>query len=201
MSPTRIIYLLATLLVVLTGLASYLAVSMYMNRDGSGTIISDAGITIGGPFELVDHNGNTVTQATYAGKPYLMFFGFTHCPDICPTKLAEISMVLDELGDRSDDLNVLFVSVDPERDTPEVLSDYVEVFHPQITGLSGSVEAIADVARSHRAYYRKVELDDGDYTVDHSTVVYLFDGEGRFVSPLNVEADPAEVADRLRAVL
>jgi protein SCO1/2 len=201
MSPTRVIYLLATLLVILTGLASYLAVSMYMNRDGSGSIISDAGISIGGPFELVDHNGNTVSRADFAGKPYLMFFGFTHCPDICPTKLAEISIALDELGDKASDLNVLFVSVDPERDTPDVLREYIGSFHSQITGLSGSVETIADVARSHRAYYRKVPLDDGDYTVDHSTVVYLFDKEGQFISPVNVEADPVEVADKLRAVL
>jgi cytochrome oxidase Cu insertion factor (SCO1/SenC/PrrC family) len=102
----------------------------------------------------------TVTNASFAGKPYLMFFGFTHCPDICPTKLAEISIILDELGDKADDLNVLFVSVDPERDTPEVLKEYISSFHPQISGLSGSVEAVAATAKSHRAYYRKVPLDD-----------------------------------------
>jgi protein SCO1/2 len=201
MNATRVIYMLAALLVALTGVASYMAVSMYMDRGGSGSIISDAGITIGGPFELVDQDGQSVTQDNFAGKPYLLFFGFTHCPDICPTKLAEISIILDELGDRADDLNVLFISVDPERDTPEVLKEYISSFHPQITGLSGSISAIAETAKSHRAYYRKVPLDDGDYTVDHSTVVYLFDGQGQFVSPLNVENDPVVAADRIRQVL
>jgi protein SCO1/2 len=201
MNATRVIYMLAALLVALTGLASYMAVSLYMDRGSSGTIISDAGITIGGPFELTNQDGQTVTNASFAGKPYLMFFGFTHCPDICPTKLAEISIILDELGDKADDLNVLFVSVDPERDTPEVLKEYISSFHPQISGLSGSVEAVAATAKSHRAYYRKVPLDDGDYTVDHSTVVYLFDDEGAFVSPFNVEADASEAAARIRQIL
>jgi protein SCO1/2 len=201
MNATRVIYILAALLVALTGLASYMAVSLYMDRGSSGTIISDAGITIGGPFELTNQDGQTVTNASFAGKPYLMFFGFTHCPDICPTKLAEISIILDELGDKADDLNVLFVSVDPERDTPEVLKEYISSFHPQISGLSGSVEAVAATAKSHRAYYRKVPLDDGDYTVDHSTVVYLFDDEGAFVSPFNVEADASEAAARIRQIL
>ena len=197
MNATRLIYLLAGLLVLLTGLASYLVVSLYADRAGSGAIIGDAGITIGGSFELVDHNGRSVTEADFAGRPYLLFFGFTHCPDICPTKLAELSAVLEQLGDRAGELNVLLVSVDPERDTPDVLKSYISSFHPGITGLTGSVEAVAATARVHRAYYRKVPLEGDDYTVDHSTVVYLFGRDGRFVAPLNLDAAPADIAARL----
>ena len=109
--------------------------------------------------------------------------------------------MLNELGDDAGKLDVLFISIDPERDTPEALHEYVSNFHPQITGLSGTAEEVASVARSFRAYYKKVPFDDGDYTMDHSTVVYLMDKENNFVGPVALDREPGKVAEQLRAYL
>ncbi len=202
MNAPRMLLIAAAVLIIATGAtAVYTIYNLGQGRSAGGAVISDASITIGGPFTLTDHTGKRVTQADFTGKPWLVFFGFTHCPDICPTKLSEITTVLNELGTQADDLEVLFVSVDPERDTPEVLAEYIDYFHPNITGLTGTLEEVADVAKAFRAYYKKVPLDDGDYTVDHSAVVYLFDRQAQFVSPVVMERPVADVVRQLRAVL
>ena len=157
--------------------------------------------TLGGDFALPATSGGTVSLQQFRGRVVLLNFGFTSCPDICPTKLSEATLVLNELGDDASRLDVLFISVDPERDTPDVLSAYVSNFHPQITGLTGTPDEIARVAREFRAFYRKVPLDGGDYTIDHSTVVYLFDRDNAFVGPVSLDRDPAEVAAQLRPYL
>ncbi|MFN0262405.1 SCO family protein [Tepidamorphus sp. 3E244] len=201
MRAQRTITLLASVLIALTGaFALYSIYLITMGKDGS-SVATDAGISIGGPFSLIDDEGNRVTQADYEGRAHLVFFGFTHCPDICPTKLSEATTVLEELGKDAEKLDVLFVTVDPERDTPEVMNEYVGYFHPQVTGLTGTTEEVADMARAYRAYFKKVPLDDGDYTMDHSTVVYLFDHDGNFVGPVSLDRDPAEVAESLRGYL
>ena len=135
---------------------------------------------IGGDFTLTDHEGNEVTQAALKGKPTLMFFGFTHCPDVCPTALFDMSQWMEELGADADKLNYFFVSVDPERDTPDIMKDYVSAFDPRITGLTGTTEQVAEMAKGYRVYYRKVKTDDGDYSVDHTAVIYLLDADGAF---------------------
>ena len=202
MNASRALLITAAVLIIATGAtAAYTFYMLSQGRSAGGAVISDASITIGGPFELTDHTGRRVTQADFAGKPWLVFFGFTHCPDICPTKLSEFTVVLNEMGAEADEFEVLFVSVDPERDTPEVLADYISHFHPRVTGLTGSVEEIAQVARDFRAYYKKVEFDDGDYTVDHSAVVYLFDRDSAFVAPVVMERPVPEIVKQLRAVL
>ena len=153
---------------------------------------------IGGPFRLTDHDGKTVTDQDLKGKPYLVFFGFTHCPDICPTTLFEVSEILRALGPDADRANALFVTVDPERDTPDKMKDYLSSFDPHLRGVTGSPEAIAGMERNYRVYSRKVPLEGSDYTMDHTALVYLMDKDGRFVAPFNMKRKPEEGATDLR---
>jgi protein SCO1 len=153
---------------------------------------------VGGPFRLTDQNGRAVSERDFKGEPFLVFFGFTNCPDICPTTLFEMSEVLKRLGPDADKTAALFISVDPERDTPEKLKDYVSSFHPRIFGLTGTPEEIALVEKEYRVYAKKVPLKDGDYTMDHTAVVYLMDKDGRFVAPFNLKKSADEAAADLR---
>jgi protein SCO1/2 len=136
------------------------------------------GVAIGGPFTMTSMNGERLNTATLTrGKPYGVFFGFTQCPDVCPTTMWELSETMRKAGARAKDFRVFFVSVDPERDTPELLKSYISAFDDRIIGMVGSLEEIAEVARAHRAYYRKVPTPSG-YTMDHTATVYLFDRRG-----------------------
>jgi protein SCO1/2 len=153
---------------------------------------------VGGPFRLLDQNGRQVTDADFRGKPFLVFFGFTHCPDVCPTALFEMSEVLRRLGPDAEKTGALFISVDPERDTPEKLKEYLSSFHPRISGLTGTPEEIAEVEKTYRVYAKKVPLDGGGYTMDHSAIVYLMDKDGRFVAPFNLKRTADEAAADLR---
>jgi protein SCO1 len=156
---------------------------------------------IGGPFRLTDQDGRTVTDRDLKGRPFLVFFGFTHCPEICPTTLFEISEILRNLAPDADRARALFITVDPERDTPKALKDYLSSFDPHLLGLTGDADAIAAVAKSYRAIYRKVPLAEGGYTMDHTAIVYLMDKQGRFVSPFSLkrstEASVAELRKHL----
>jgi protein SCO1/2 len=156
---------------------------------------------IGGPFQLTDQAGQTVTDQNLKGKPTLIFFGFTHCPDVCPTSLFEISEVLKAMGKDADRVNALFVSVDPERDTAAAMKDYLSSFDPHLQGLTGNPESIAKVLSAYRVYSKKVPLKDGDYTMDHTALIYLMDRDGRFVSPFNLKRTPAEAATDLKRYL
>jgi protein SCO1/2 len=155
---------------------------------------------IGGPFQLVAQNGQTVTEKDFLGRPFLVFFGYTHCPDICHATLFEISEILRAVGP---DANVaaLFVTVDPERDTPAVMKDYLSNFDSRIVGVSGDRAAIDPVLREYRIYSKKAAENGDDYAVDHTTVVYLMDKNGRFVSSFNVGRKPAEAARDLQRYL
>jgi len=157
--------------------------------------------SIGGPFKLNDQNGQIVTEQSLKGKPTLIFFGFTRCPDVCPTALFEISEVLRAMGKDADRINTYFVSVDPERDTAATMKDYLSSFDPHLKGLSGDPESIAKVMVSYRVYARKVPLKDGDYTMDHTALVYLMDRDGRFVAPFNIKRKPEEAAADLKRYL
>ena len=156
-------------------------------------------VGIGGPFSLIDQEGRTVTEKALLGSPSLVFFGFTHCPEVCPTALFEITQIYKALGPKGDGLKTFFVSVDPERDTPELLKLYLSSFDPRITGLTGSPEAVAQAMRAWRAYAKKVPTEAGGYTVDHTALVYLMDAKGRFVSSLNLERPPEETAKTIAA--
>jgi protein SCO1 len=153
---------------------------------------------IGGPFQLLDQDAKLVSEQDFKGKPLLVFFGFTHCPDICPTELFDMSEVLRKLGPDANRVAMLFISVDPERDTPAVMKDYLSSFEPQIRGLTGDTAAIAAVEKSYRVYAKKVPLDGGEYTMDHSAILYLMDKNGRFVAPFNLKRRPEESAADLR---
>jgi len=156
---------------------------------------------IGGPFQLTDQNGKAVTDKNLKGKPTLIFFGYTHCPDVCPTSLFEISEVLRALGKDADKVNAVFISVDPERDTPATMKDYLSSFDPHLEGLSGDPAETAKVVTSYRVYAKKVPTKDGDYTMDHTALIYLMDRDGRFVSPFNLKRTPEEAAADLKKYL
>ena len=151
---------------------------------------------IGGPFRLENAEGKTVTDADFRGAPFLVYFGYTHCPDICPTTLAQISDVMKRLPDKP--IKALFITVDPERDTAKLMADYVSSFDPRITGLSGTPEEIAAVEKVYRVYARKAPTKDGDYAMDHSSVIYLMDAKGGFVEAFNLERTPDEAAAELK---
>lgn len=150
--------------------------------------------SVGGPFALTTQEGATLTDTDLRGAPFLVFFGFTHCPDICPTKLFEISEALRAAGSKGEKLRALFVTVDPERDTAEVMKSYLGSFDPRIVGLTGDRAAIDAVVKAYRAYAKKVPLKDGDYTMDHTALVYLMGKDGSFVGAFNIERPPAEAA-------
>ena len=152
---------------------------------------------IGGPFTLVNQDGKTVSERDFAGKPYLMFFGFTHCPDVCPTTLQQISDVLAAMGPKADALTVAFVTVDPERDTPETLKTYLSSFDPRIVGLTGTPEQVASAVKTFRAYAKKVPSQGGDYTMGHTALVYLMDARNGFVGAVNLNRPATETAAEL----
>jgi protein SCO1/2 len=160
--------------------------------------IGSAAAAVGGPFHLEDQNGKPVTDQGMKGKPFLVFFGFTHCPDICPTTLFDMSQVLRQLGPDADRTGALFITVDPARDTPAVMKDYLSSFDPHLRGLTGDQAAIDAATRAYRVYAKKVPLDGGDYTMDHTAVVYLMDKNGEFVAPFNLQRTPESAAADLR---
>lgn len=144
-------------------------------------------------FRLTDHEGNAVGPDTLIGRPAMVFFGFTYCPDVCPTTLADISGWLDALGEEAEQLNVVFITVDPERDTAGAMADYVSYFHPAIRGWTGPEDQIARAMNGFRASYEKVPTEGGSYTMDHTASVFLFDAEGQFVTMIDYH-EPREFA-------
>jgi len=163
--------------------------------------VGQAVAAVGGPFQLMDQNGKAVTDAEMKGKPFLVFFGFTHCPDICPTTLFDMSQLMKELGPDADRTGALFITVDPDRDTPKVMKDYLSNFDPHVRGLTGDPTAINAAIRAYRVYAKKVPLENGDYTMDHTALVYLMDKNGHFVAPFDVSRPPAAEAADLRRFL
>lgn len=155
-------------------------------------------IDIGGPIDLVDQDGRRFTNADIGGKPFAVFFGFTHCPNVCPTTLSDLTLGLEQLGPLSDKIRVLFVTVDPERDTPQAMKDYLSAFDPRITGLSGSPEAIARVAKAYKVFYEKAPTEGGDYTMNHTASVLLMDGKGEFVGTLAFEEERTSQVAKLK---
>lgn len=153
---------------------------------------------IGGPFTLVDQDGKPITDQDIKGGPSLVFFGYTHCPDICPTTLFEISEVLHALGKEADQVHALYITVDPERDNPAVMKDYLSSFDPHLRGATGDAKSIEAVEKAYRVYAKKVPTGNGDYSMDHTALVYLMDKQGRFVTPFNLKRQPAEAAADLR---
>ncbi len=188
---------LALPIVALTIGVVALATAVYLTilpRGGSA-------VSVGGPFSLVAGDGSTVTDRDMRGAPYLVFFGFTHCPDICPTKLFQMSEVFRAMGPKGDKVRALFITVDPERDTPDLMKSYVSSFDGRIIGLTGDRATIDKVVRDFRAYAKKVPTKDGEYTMEHTSLVYLMGREGEFIGAFNLERSPEEASkDLLRRV-
>lgn len=185
--------LILPIVVFAVGAAALIAAAFFTFAPASGPG-GTAPSSVGGPFALTTPDGKTMTEKDLRGAPFLVFFGFTHCPDICPTKLFEISEVLRAAGPKGEKLKALFVTVDPERDTPETMKSYLGSFDPRIIGLTGDRPAIDAVIKAYRAYAKKVPLKEGDYTMDHTALVYLMDKSGNFVGAFNIEQPPAEAA-------
>jgi len=156
---------------------------------------------VGGPFALTDQAGHARTDRDFRGRLMLVYFGFTFCPDVCPTDLQAIGLALDRLGPDGDQVQPIFITVDPERDTASHLADYVPMFHPRLIGLTGSADAIRKVADAYKVYYARVPQDAGDYTVDHTAYIYLMDRDGHFVAPFNLKRTPEEAAVDLKRYL
>jgi protein SCO1/2 len=192
---SRLRRLAVPLVILLVGLAA-LATSAYFALSPSSR--PTVGVArVGGPFALVSQDGRTTTDRDFLGAPHLVFFGFTHCPDVCPTKLFELSEVFRAMGDRGKAVKAMFITVDPERDTPEVMKSYLGSFDPRIVGLTGEREAIDKTIKEYRAYSKKVPLKDGDYTMEHTALVYLMGKDGQFVSAFNLDRPPADAAQDL----
>ncbi|MFC0282727.1 SCO family protein [Camelimonas abortus] len=189
-APTR--RLAIALAVFVAGLAA-IAGGLFAWRQAQ----DDAYPGVGGPFSLTDQNGRTVTDADLKGAPYLLFFGFTHCPDICPSTLYEVSQMFQALG-RDAPVRAVFITVDPERDTPQVLKDYLGSFDPRIIGLTGPKEQVAAALKAFRVYAKKAPQPDGEYTMDHTAMVYLMDRRGRFAGGFNLKRPPEEAAAEYR---
>ncbi|HEY0234534.1 MAG TPA: SCO family protein [Afipia sp.] len=189
-------------LVIVTAFAASLAIGLLVMmwlvggfRGASPTA------SVGGPFRLTDQAGQVITEKNLQGRPTLIFFGFTHCPDVCPTSLFEMSEVLRAMGTDASRVNAYFISVDPERDTPEAMKNYLSSFDPNLKGLTGSPDAVASVLSAYRVYARKVPLKDGDYTMDHTALIYLMDRDGKFVAPFNLKQTPEQAASDLKRYL
>jgi protein SCO1 len=196
-------YSLFLLVAFALGISIHLALQQIQNPIQTQNAQSSGRALIGGPFELVNQNGETVTQQDFAGKHMLVFFGFTHCPDVCPAKLNSVSVALDKIGPLADEVTPVFITVDPERDTPARMAAYVSNFSAQIVGLTGSEEQITQAAQAYRVYYAKVEMENSasGYLMDHSAFTYLMDENGEYVTHFAYGDSIDTIADRLRREL
>jgi protein SCO1 len=194
----RTSHLLLVISAFLAGLVIFLGVILFAtNYQG----FSGSTSAIGGPFKLIDQDGKPITDQDFKDRPLLVFFGYTHCPDVCPTTLYEMSEVLHALGKDADRVNALFITVDPERDTAAAMKDYLSSFNPHLRGATGDQKAIEAVEKDYRVYAKKVPTKDGDYSMDHTALVYLMDKEGRFVAPFKLDRKPEQAAADLRRYL
>jgi len=190
---TRTSHILLVFSAFLAGLVIFLGVILFTTQYGPSAI--------GGPFKLIDQDGKPITDQDFKGRPFLVFFGYRHCPDICPITLFEMSEVLRVLGKDADRVNALFITVDPERDTPAMMKDYLSSFDPHLRGATGDQKAIDAVEKAYRVYAKKVPIGNGDYSMDHTALVYLMDKQGRFVAPFKVDRKPEAAAADLRRYL
>lgn len=179
---------------VLIGAAGYLSLSRKLHQTTET-------LALGAPFVLSSSKGGTVDSATLKGKPYAIFFGFTHCPEVCPTTLYELSNSLEKLGEGARDFRIFFVTVDPERDSLDVLRDYISSFDPRIEALVPPPEQLPALAKAFRVFYAKVPTSDGGYTMDHTASVFLFDAQGRFAGTIAFGEDAKIREEKLKRLI
>ena len=178
-------------LVLAIGVALFAITFNIANRGGTEE-------AYGVPFNLVDHAGEPISEQAFRGQPTAVFFGFTHCPEICPTTVYEMEGWFAELGDAADNIDAYFVTIDPERDTPDMLEAYMTSFGDRVHGITGDPEAVREMARGFGAYFKRIELDDGDYTMDHTASVFLLDSNGAFRKTIAYGENPDTALAKLR---
>ena len=166
---------------------------------GLGSVVTTGQADVGGPFQLTDQSGKRVSDKDFRGRYMLIYFGYSFCPDVCPTTLAVMAQALEKLGDRSQRITPILITIDPERDTPKVLEDYVKAFGPSFVGLTGSADEIKAVEKKYRVYAVKKPLEGGNYGMDHSSVIYLMGPDGKLVSFYDEAISPDDLAKDLRA--
>ena len=203
MMNTRASHILLVAGAFLTGLVIFLGVFLFATGNLGGGSGAPGASAIGGPFQLMDQDSKPITDQDLKGRPYLVFFGYTHCPDVCPATLFEVSELMKALGKDADRAGALFITVDPERDTPAALKDYLASFDPRVRAATGNRTAIDAAEKAYRVYAKKVpsDKDKDDYSMDHTALVYLMDKQGRFVAPFSLKRTPAEAAAELRKYL
>ena len=194
---------LALWLAVALALVGLGAMTLAVNSGGETGALQargggEPGAPLGGAFSLVDQNGAPITEAVFREKPSAVFFGFTHCPDVCPTTLMEAASWLEELGPDADKMRFVFVTVDPERDTPDVLNQYVAAFSDRIVGITGEPEKVHAMVKDHKAFSRKVPIEGGDYAMDHTASVLLLDENGGLVGTIARGEDREAAIAKLR---
>lgn len=197
--PRRSIMIFAAIiLLIAAGLAAY----SLPNRQAAGPMATGTAL-VGGPFTLTDQNGRKVSEKDFLGKPMLVIFGFTFCPDICPTELQVMTAALDAMGVDGERIQPVFITIDPERDTPSVMKAYVENFSPRLMGLTGTPDEIAAVAKAYRVYYAKApnQASPESYLMDHSSIIYLMGPDGGFVKHFTYTADAAKLTQDLKDAL
>ncbi len=196
--PSRPKLILAAGLILLSVIIAALSLTnLKPEQMGSGTAL------IGGPFTMVNEKGETVTEKSYAGKYMLLFFGFTNCGDVCPTELQVMAAAFTEMGALSETITPIFVSIDPERDSPQVMADYVKNFHPRLQGLTGTPDQVAAFAKIYHIFYQKVPnpKNPTDYEMDHSSILYLMGPDGKFIKHFTYTTDAKGLAEALKKVL
>ncbi len=196
---TRTSHMLLVMSAFLAGLVIFLGVFLFATGNFSSG--GPGASAIGGPFKLIDQNGKPFTDQDLKGKPFLIFFGYTHCPDVCPTTLFEVSEMMNALGKDADRTKAVFITVDPERDTAAVMKDYLSSFDSHLIGATGDRKAIDAAEKAYRVYAKKIPTKDGDYSMDHTALVYLMDKQGRFVAPFSLKRSPEAAAADLRKYL
>ena len=174
----------AVLWLLLLGAVAYILVHEYLPLRSQPLV---PGVALNTPFSLSDQNGAPITEAAFATKPTAWFYGFTHCPDVCPTTLGELAALLQRLGPDAEKINVVFVSVDPERDTPEIMKGYIEAFDNRIVGLTGNLAQVEKMAKDRFVVFSKQPLEGGGYTMNHSASTYLTRANGEFAGTLDFE--------------
>lgn len=196
----KIALVIGVLIAIAAGL--WLSELMVGGSGGPGAVSSSGKAQVGGPFTLVNDAGETVTDETFRGRYMLIYFGFTFCPDVCPTELGIMSAALDQLGEKAEKVQPLFVTIDPERDTPEVMARYVTLFHPRLRGLTGTPEQIASIAKAYHVFYRKAEDESStDYTMDHSSIVFLMGPDGEYLKLFPPQTPPDKMAETIASYI
>lgn len=196
--PSRAKVLFA--LIVVTAALLLGTAAMIIGRQSGGETTYAETALIGGPFSLINQDGKKVTEKDFRGRYMLVFFGYTFCPDVCPTELQVMTRALQSMGPAGDRITPVFISVDPARDTPEVLKSYVENFDPRLVGLTGTADEVAAAAKAYRVYYAKAgKSGAADYLMDHSSNIYLMDPQGRFIKHFSYTTDANALAEALAA--